>query len=82
MCYRKSHRTNDWEGAANSRVIRQAIDKLPPGQRKAIMLLKIKEMTLKEATAFSGMSIPSLKVATHRAMKNLRKLLLNKGDET
>lgn len=55
-----------------------AIDKLPPDQRDAIRMLKLKEMSLKEASQASGRSVTALKVATHRAIKNLRKLL--KGD--
>jgi RNA polymerase sigma-70 factor (ECF subfamily) len=52
--------------------LRQAIDGLPEGQRRAIELLKLHEMSLKEASAVSGMSIGSLKVATHRATRSLR----------
>ena len=49
-----------------------AIDKLPPDQRDAIRMLKLKEMSLKEASRASGRSVTALKVATHRAIKNLR----------
>jgi RNA polymerase sigma-70 factor (ECF subfamily) len=56
-------------------VLREAVDELPPGQRDAIRLLKLKGLSLKEAAAASGMSIAALKVATHRALKSLRKLL-------
>jgi RNA polymerase sigma-70 factor (ECF subfamily) len=49
-------------------------------QRQAIRLLKLKEMSLKEAATASGMSIASLKVATHRALKSLRKLLADSSD--
>lgn len=52
-----------------------AIDKLPPDQREAIKMLKLKEMSLKEASQASGRSVAALKVATHRAIRNLRKLL-------
>jgi RNA polymerase sigma-70 factor (ECF subfamily) len=52
-----------------------AIDKLPPEQREAIRMLKLNEMSLKEASQASGRSIAALKVATHRAIKNLRRLL-------
>ena len=48
-----------------------AIDKLPPDQRDAIRMLKLKEMSLKEASRASGRSVTALKVATHRAIKNL-----------
>jgi RNA polymerase sigma-70 factor (ECF subfamily) len=52
-----------------------AIDKLPPDQREAIRMLKLSEMSLKEASQASGRSIAALKVATHRAVRNLRQLL-------
>lgn len=52
-----------------------AIGKLPPEQRQAIRMLKLNEMSLKEASKASGRSIAALKVATHRAIKNLRRLL-------
>jgi RNA polymerase sigma factor (sigma-70 family) len=62
-------------GAGDERALRQAIDLLPEGQRQAITLLKLKEMSLKEAAAASGFSVGALKVASHRAVKTLRKLL-------
>lgn len=49
-----------------------ALLKLPPGQRQAVELLKLKEMSLKEAAQVSGMSVASLKVSMHRALKSLR----------
>jgi RNA polymerase sigma-70 factor (ECF subfamily) len=56
-------------------VLGEAIEQLPPEQRQAIKLLKLNEMSLKEAAAVSGRSIVALKVATHRAIKSLRKIL-------
>ena len=55
--------------------LQQAIAELPPGQRSAIELLKLRELSLKEAAAETGISIGALKVATHRAMAALRKKL-------
>jgi RNA polymerase sigma-70 factor (ECF subfamily) len=55
--------------------LHEAIENLPPDQRQAIKLLKLKEMSLKEAAHASGRSVGALKVATHRAIANLRKLL-------
>lgn len=52
--------------------LRQALSKLPEGQRTAIELLKLREMSLKEASQASGMSVSALKVATHRATQALR----------
>jgi RNA polymerase sigma-70 factor (ECF subfamily) len=55
--------------------LREAIRSLPPGQREAIELLKLKELSLKDAAAASGTTVGALKVATHRAMKGLREKL-------
>lgn len=63
------------ETASEIRRMKTAIATLPPGQRQAIEMLKLKEMSLKEASAASGQSIPALKVAVHRAVKRLRSLL-------
>ena len=55
--------------------LKEAIANLPAGQRSAIELLKLREMSLKEAAAASGTSVGALKVATHRAMDALRRKL-------
>jgi len=55
-----------------------AIAALPEGQREALELLKLREMSLAEAAETSGKSIASLKVSVHRAIKALRAKL--KGD--
>lgn len=57
-----------------------AIEDLPPMQKQAIELLKLKEMSLKEAASTSGQSISSLKVATHRALQSLRRLLAERDN--
>jgi len=63
------------------RQLRAAIARLPFGQRQAVRLLKLEEMSLREAAAASGMSVAALKVAMHRALKNLRKRLARGGGE-
>jgi RNA polymerase sigma factor (sigma-70 family) len=55
--------------------LREAVEALPAGQREAIELLKLKELSLKEAAEVSGTSVGALKVATHRAMLALRRAL-------
>ena len=69
------------ESMSAARALREAIERLPQGQRDAVRLLKLQEMSLKEAATASGMSIAALKVATHRAIKNLRKILMKPGDD-
>lgn len=63
----------------DKRDLELAIGDLPAAQQQAIKLLKLKEMSLKEAAAVSGMSITSLKVSVHRALKNLRKKLVDRN---
>jgi len=63
------------EASTDEAALHAAIAHLPPDQRQAIRLLKLKEMSLKEAALTSGRSVSALKVATHRAIRSLRKLL-------
>ncbi|MBF5089845.1 sigma-70 family RNA polymerase sigma factor [Novosphingobium sp. NBM11] len=58
----------------------KALDDLPSVQRTAVDLLKLKEMSLKEASDATGLSIASLKMATHRAIRNLRDLLSDRRE--
>jgi RNA polymerase sigma-70 factor (ECF subfamily) len=48
---------------------------LPAGQREAVRMLHIDELTLKEASVESSKSTGSLKVAGHRALKALKRAL-------
>ncbi|WP_120297033.1 sigma-70 family RNA polymerase sigma factor [Paraburkholderia sp. BL23I1N1] len=70
------------EEAMNARLVREAIDQLPVGQRDAMRMLKLEEMSLQEAATASGTSVAALKVATHRAMKRLRGLFLPRGSKS
>ncbi len=67
--------TTPLDGYGDPDALRRAVQTLPKGQRTAIELLKLREMSLKEAAASSGMSIAALKVSAHRAVKALRAAL-------
>jgi RNA polymerase sigma-70 factor (ECF subfamily) len=54
--------------------VREMVGRLPEGQRRAVEMLKLGEMSLAEASAETGLSTTALKVATHRALANLRKM--------
>jgi RNA polymerase sigma-70 factor, ECF subfamily len=69
------------EEVSYSHELRAALDNLPPGQREAIRLLKLQEMSLKEAATATGLSVTALKGATHRALKNLRKRLSSRSED-
>jgi RNA polymerase sigma factor (sigma-70 family) len=73
---------NLYEAEADVRTLRDAVAQLPEGQRQAVTMLKIEEKSLKEASATTGMSIAALKVSTHRAVKNLRKIMDRRSEGT
>lgn len=53
---------------------------LSPGQKEAIELVKVRELSLAEASAQSGQSISLLKVNVHRAIKKMR-AALTRGED-
>jgi RNA polymerase sigma factor (sigma-70 family) len=60
--------------------LKVAIGSLPRSQREAVELLKLREMTLREAASETGSSIGALKVASHRAIAALRAVLNKHAD--
>lgn len=66
---------NKAEGAVSAAAVGPILEHLTPGQREAIELVKLKEMSLVEASAESGQSVAALKVNVHRALKRLRRVL-------
>lgn len=55
--------------------LQHAIEALPPSERRALCLLKLNGLSLVEAASVTGMSVPALKVASHRAIRRLRMVL-------
>jgi RNA polymerase sigma-70 factor (ECF subfamily) len=70
------------ERRADARIVRDAVAKLPPAQREAIMLTKLEELSLDEAARVSGSSVGALKISTHRGLRGLQKLLAPHRDAT
>jgi len=66
--------------APEEAALNEAIERLPAEQRQAVRLLKLKELSLKEAALVSGRSIAALKVSTHRAIKSLRSILKHQSE--
>lgn len=62
------------------RALLRAIAALPARQRTAIRHLKLADMSLAEAAAETGLSQGALKVASHRGMISLRRMLGDLGD--
>ena len=67
--------TNLTEQESEAKRLREAVTQLPEAQRKAVTMMKLEEKSLAETSALTGISISALKVSTHRALNNLRKLL-------
>ncbi|MGO4221584.1 RNA polymerase sigma factor [Lysobacter sp. TAF61] len=59
--------------------MRDAVGALPERQREAIRLLRLDELSLREASSQSRQSEGALKVACHRALKTLRRIVIDKG---
>jgi RNA polymerase sigma factor (sigma-70 family) len=64
----------DIEVVRASGEIEELLQSLPAKQRAALEAVKLKELSLAEASAVSGQSVGALKVNTHRALKALRAL--------
>jgi len=66
---------NTGEARVAAAELRAAVAELPQAQQMALALAKLEDLPLAEASARSGMSVGALKVATHRAVRALRRRL-------
>lgn len=69
------------EASLDMRAVHRALEQLPPGQRQAISLVKLKGLSLRDAAAVTGQSEGAMKLAVHRAVKALRRALGAEADE-
>jgi RNA polymerase sigma-70 factor (ECF subfamily) len=69
------------EREQQEREVQRVVAALPARQREAVELLRIQELSLKEAAAASEQSVGSLKVACHRAMKALQRAMTGKEQD-
>jgi len=67
--------TGNGEDRVAGRELRDAVAELPESQRTALRLAKLEDLPLAEASRRSGLSVGALKVATHRALRTLRRRL-------
>lgn len=63
------------EAAVAARQLRDLIARLPRAQQVALSLAKLRELPLADAARESGMSVGALKVASHRAVHALRRMV-------
>jgi len=61
------------EARLEARNLRDAVASLPASQQAALRLAKLDGLSLAEASQRSGLSVGALKVATHRALRGLRR---------
>jgi RNA polymerase sigma-70 factor (ECF subfamily) len=66
---------NKEEAAASAAELSKMMEELTPRQKEALELVKIREMSLAEASSASGQSIASLKVNIHRAIRRMQRSL-------
>lgn len=52
--------------------LKEMVEQLPPGQREAIEVLALRQLSLDEAAGMTGKTTGALKVNMHRALKTLR----------
>lgn len=61
--------------------IESLCDKLPEKQRELLLLVKVKGLSIAEASMKTGFSISDVKVTVHRAIKELQKHVKENGNE-
>jgi RNA polymerase sigma factor (sigma-70 family) len=64
----------EMDAVRSSEEVVELLRRLPARQREALEALKLKQMSLAEASVSSGQSVAALKVNAHRALKALRAL--------
>jgi RNA polymerase sigma-70 factor, ECF subfamily len=72
----------DIEARDNEAELAEAIAALPAGQKLAVELLRLRELSLAEASRLSGQSEGALKVSLHRAIHSLRKFMIGRDHGT
>lgn len=69
------------EQDADQHRVMDALAGLGARDRQVLEMLKLRELSLKEAEAETGLSISALKVASFRAMQRLKQALKGGSDE-
>jgi RNA polymerase sigma-70 factor (ECF subfamily) len=59
----------------DEQIVRRALAALSPGQRRAVELLKLHGLSLREGSVITGQSVAALKVTMHRSLMALRRIL-------
>ena len=70
---------NQGDSGEARHLIERLLPELTPREKEAIELVKLREMSLAEASDHSGQSVGALKVNVHRAVARMRKLAAERG---
>jgi RNA polymerase sigma-70 factor (ECF subfamily) len=65
----------DAQGPGMREAIARALAQLPEAQREAVLLLKVQELSVREAAAAAGTTVGGIKMRAQRAYQVLRRLL-------
>ncbi len=68
----------DSDGVVNFLSVRRAMDVLSPTERRAVEMVRLREMSMAEAADATGSTVAAMKVAVHRATRKLRAELTRK----
>jgi RNA polymerase sigma-70 factor (ECF subfamily) len=71
---------NRVDRADSAQQLARMMAELTPRQKEALELVKLREMSLAEASTASGRSVASLKVNVHRAIQRLRRNRSERGE--
>ncbi len=66
---------SDTEVGATRRDVERLLDQLPDKQKRSIQLIKLEQLSVKEAAAKASMSESDVKVSVHRGLKTLARLV-------
>lgn len=70
---------NQEESGEARHLIERLLPELSHREKEAVELVKLREMSLAEASEHSGQSVGALKVNVHRAIARMRKLAADRG---
>jgi RNA polymerase sigma-70 factor, ECF subfamily len=71
--------TSDSEAGTARRDLDRLLDQLPPKQRDAIRMVKVDDLSIREAAARGAISESDVKVSIHRGIKALSRLISKTG---
>jgi RNA polymerase sigma-70 factor (ECF subfamily) len=65
-----------FEADQEARLVRQALDKLPPKKRELLVLFRFQDLRLREIAELLDVQVGTVKVQVHRALKDLSRIYL------